>query len=333
MTVVTMPLSIYKTKKLRSIFILYWFLLLYIIVALVWWFIALSKQNHLMADFEINELKKDHPDYTSQVEKILDKEKRKTAQYIGEGAVFFLLIGAGAFVIFRAVRKQFRQGQQQQQLMMAITHELKTPIAVTKLNLETLQKRKLDESQQQRLIQNTIQEANRLNDLCNNILLSSQIEAGGYSITEEEINFSELIQNCADDFITRFPKRNIHTNIAEGILLQGDNLMLQMAINNLIDNALKYSPKDATVNISLTAQGNEILLSVADEGKGIEAAEKKKIFDKYYRIGNKATKEAKGTGLGLYLTKKIIQQHKATIYLKDNSPSGSIFVITFKPES
>ena len=325
-----MPFSIYKTKRLRFIFILYWFLLLYIIAALVWWFIALNKQNHQMADFEINELKKDHPAYINQVEKILDKEKRKTASYIGEGSVFLLMIGAGAFVIFRAVRKQFRQGQQQQQLMMAITHELKTPIAVTKLNLETLQKRKLDETQQQRLLQNTIQEANRLNDLCNNILLSSQIETGGYSITSEEINFSELVKNCVGDFITRFPKRDINSNIADEIFLQGDHLMLQMGINNLIDNALKYSAKDAAVIISLEEKDNEILLSVADEGKGIDASEKKKIFDKYYRIGNKATKEAKGTGLGLYLTKKIIQQHKASIFLKDNIPSGSIFVITFK---
>jgi two-component system, OmpR family, sensor histidine kinase CiaH len=328
-----MPLSIYKTKRLRSIFILYWFLLLYIIAALVWWFIALTKQNHQMAVFEISQLKKESPGYHSSVAAILDQEKRKTTQYIGEGAVFFLLIAAGAFVIFRAVLKQFRQGQQQQNLMMAITHELKTPIAVAKLNLETLQKRKLDESQQQRLIQNTIQETNRLNTLCSNILLSSQIETGRHSISKEEINFSQLVQHCANDFIVRYPKRSILTSIAEDLFLQGDHLMLQMAINNLIDNALKYSSKDAAVTISLEGKGNEILLSVADEGKGIEPAEKKKIFDKYYRIGNKATKEAKGTGLGLYLTKKIIQQHKAAIFLKDNIPSGSIFVITFKQES
>ncbi len=325
-----MPLSIYKTKRLRSIFILYWFLLLYIVAALIFWFIELNKQNHQMAVFEISQLIKESPGYDSTVAAILDQEKRKTAQYIGEGAVFFLLIAAGAFVIFRAVLKQFRQGQQQQNLMMAITHELKTPIAVAKLNLETLQKRKLDESQQQRLIENTIQETNRLNTLCSNILLSSQIETGRYSLSKEEINFSELVKNCSGDFITRFPKRSIRANISEDIFLQGDHLMLQMAINNLIDNALKYSSKDAAVTISLEAQENEILLSVADEGKGIEAAEKKKIFDKYYRIGNKATKEAKGTGLGLYLTKKIIQQHKAAIFLKDNIPSGSIFVITFK---
>jgi two-component system, OmpR family, sensor histidine kinase CiaH len=327
-----MPFS-YKTKKLRLIFLLYWFLLLYILAALIWWFIALNKQNHQMAVFEISQLIKDSPGYNSTRDAILDQEKRKTAQYIGEGTVFLILIGAGAFIIFRAVLKQLRQGQQQQQLMMAITHELKTPIAVAKLNLETLQKRKLNEAQQQRLIHNTIEEADRLNTLCSNLLLASQIETGRYALTKDEVNLSELVQRCADDFTARFPNRIINISIESDIVIQGDYLMLQMALNNLIDNALKYSPKDATVDVSLETTAREINIAVADNSKGIEAAEKKKIFDKYYRIGNKATKEAKGTGLGLYLTKKIIRQHQASIFVKDNVPSGSIFVISFKKES
>lgn len=325
-----MPFSYYKTKKLRVIFIVYWFFLLYIVSALVWWFIALNDQNHQMAEYEMAQLAKSNRDFTGEASIILENEKRKTAQYIGEGSVFFLLIIAGAVFIFRAVRNQLRQSQQQQNFMMAITHELKTPIAITKLNLETLQKRKLEENQQQRLIQNTIQEANRLNDLCNNILLSSQMEASGYSITKEEINMSELAAGCVNNFITRFPNRVINHEIAEGIFIQGDKLILQMAVNNLIDNAIKYSPKDLPITVSLKAEDKNIVFSVADEGKGITENEKKKIFDKYYRIGNKATSASKGTGLGLYLTKKIVQRHNASIFVNDNSPSGSIFVITFK---
>lgn len=283
-----------------------------------------------MADYELSQLKKDDPAYQTYEKNILEAKKRKTAQYIGEGSVFFLLIGAGAFFIFRAVLKQFRQSLQQQNFMMTITHELKTPIAVTKLNLETLQKRKLDETQQQHIIQNTIQEANRLNTLCNNLLLSSQIDTGGYSMTKETIDLSELAESCVRDFVIRFPKRKLNSNIQEDLTIEGDRLMLQMAINNLIDNALKYSGKDAAISVSLTAKQKSIDLAVADEGKGIESIEKKKIFDKYYRVGNKATKEAKGTGLGLYLTRKILKQHKADIHVEDNIPTGSIFVITFK---
>lgn len=324
-----MPLSSYKTKRLRLVFFVYWFLLAYIIAALVWWFIALNNQNHQVALHDISQLKKDSPSYFSATQAILAREKRKTSQYIGEGIVFFLVIMAGAIFIFRAVRRQLKLGQQQQHFMMAITHELKTPIAITKLNLETLQKRKLDDTQQQKLIQNTIQEANRLNALCNNILLVSQIEEKRYHVTTEEINLSELVNDCVKDFINRFPQRNYHTHISNAVFIKGDKLLLQLAANNLIENATKYSPKEKPVTVSLMQEAGKIKLSVHDEGNGIPQEDRKKIFDKFYRIGNKATKEAKGTGLGLYLTKKIAQQHRAVIYVSDNLPAGSIFTIEF----
>jgi signal transduction histidine kinase len=283
-----------------------------------------------MALHETTQLKKDDPAYFDEVQKIEVKEKRKTSQYIGEGAVFFLVIMAGAVFIFRAVRRQLKIGQQQQHFMMAITHELKTPIAVTKLNLETLQKRKLDESQQQKLIQNSIQETNRLNALCNNILLVSQIEDKRYHLTKEDISLTDLVNDAVQDFAGRFPQRNYNTDIAADIFLKGDKLLLQLAINNLIDNATKYSDKEKPVTISLLNEAGKIKLCVKDEGNGIPGADRKKVFEKFYRIGNKATKEAKGTGLGLYLTKKIAQQHKAIISVADNKPAGSIFTIEFR---
>lgn len=325
-----MPFSFYKTNRLRIIFLVYWVLLAYIIAALVWWFIALNRQNVQMASFEISQLKIGAPNNFQQLTEILAIKKRKTAQYVGEGAIFLLLILSGAAFIYRAVRRQFKSGQDQQNFMMAITHELKTPIAITKLNLETLLKRKLEESQQQRLIQNTIQEANRLNALCNNMLLASQMEAGGHHITKEAINLSELTIDCIKDFVIRYPQRIFQEEIIGDIYVTGDNFLLQMAINNLIDNAIKYSPKNSVISILLYQQQKVITLVIRDQGKGIEAAEKKKVFDKFYRIGNKATKEAKGTGLGLYLTKKIALQHDATIFVGDNTPTGSNFTILFK---
>ena len=325
-----MPFSFYKTNRLRIIFLVYWVLLAYIIAALVWWFIALNRQNVQMASFEISQLKIGAPNNSQQLTEILSIKKRKTAQYIGEGAIFLLLILSGAAFIYRAVRRQFKSGQDQQNFMMAITHELKTPIAITKLNLETLLKRKLEESQQQRLIQNTIQEANRLNALCNNMLLASQMEAGGHRITKEEINLSELTIACIKDFIIRYPQRIFQEEVVGDIYIMGDRFLLQMAINNLIDNAIKYSPKNSVISILLYQQQKVITLVIRDQGKGIEAAEKKKVFDKFYRIGNKATKEAKGTGLGLYLTKKIALQHDASIFVGDNTPTGSDFTILFK---
>ena len=319
-----------KSKKIRLIFFIYWVLLAYIIAALVWWFIALSRQNEQMAQFKLYELKKDDPQYLAKYEKVQEEKKRKTAQYIGEGSIFFLLIAAGAVFVYRAVNRELKLSRQQQNFMMAITHELKTPIAVAKLNLETLQLRKLDEEQRERLIQNTLQETNRLNALCNNMLISSQIEAGGYRIVHEEINISELVQNSVADFVTRFPKRKLQSNIIEGFFINGDSMLLQIAINNLLDNAIKYSPKEGSIITTVLQSGDDIEISVKDEGPGIEEHEKKKIFEKFYRAGNEATKLAKGTGLGLYLTKKIMQAHKGSMYVKDNHPKGSIFSITLK---
>ncbi|MDB5221886.1 MAG: His Kinase (Phospho-acceptor) protein [Chitinophagaceae bacterium] len=317
----------FKIKRLRTIYILYWFLLTYIIAALVWWFIALSQQNKMMTDYKLGELNTAEQGYQKQVNKINEEKRRKTGQYIGEGVTFFLLIVVGAVVVFRAVRRQFKQSQQQQNFMMAITHELKTPIAIAKLNLETLQKHKLPEEQQQQLISNTLQEAGRLNTLCNNLLLASKIESGDYEITTEKIDVGELVTESVNDFTMRFPKRNIDLNVSSGIYLTGDRLLLQMAVNNLIDNAIKYSGKEEKVEVSVKKENDEVRLLIKDEGKGIPDDEKNKVFIKFYRVGNLHTKEAKGTGLGLYLTKKIVEQHNGHILLADNEPRGSIFEV------
>ena len=319
-----------KSKKLRYIFIIYWFLLAYILAALVWWFIALNRQNHQMAQYELQQLSQTDNNYLAALNKIQSLEKRKTAQYIGEGITFFLLIIAGAVFVFRAVRRQLKNSQDQQNFMMALTHELKTPISIAKLNLETLQKRKLDEQQQNKLLQITLEETNRLDALCNNMLLSSQIEAGGYHITKEETNLSELVTKCVQDFMNRYPQHNISTNITDDLFIEGDRLLLQMLANNLIDNAIKYTAKESPVTIGLSESNNTIIFQVKDEGRGIAAEEKEKIFTKFYRIGSSATKAAKGTGLGLYLSKKITQQHNANISVTDNIPTGAIFTVTLQ---
>ncbi|MBP9097721.1 MAG: two-component sensor histidine kinase [Ferruginibacter sp.] len=320
----------FTSKKIKVIFFFYWFLLLYIIAALVWWYIALNRQNAQMTAFELQELKKDVPQYQEKYDYILELERRKTAQYAGEGATFFLLIVAGAFFVYRAASRELKLSRQQQNFMMAITHELKTPIAIAKINLETLQLRKLDEEKQQQIIHNTLQETSRLNSLCNNMLVSSQIEAGGYQVTNEEINISTLMTECVSDYKIRFPQRKFQSAIQDELFVIGDKMLLQIAINNLVDNAIKYSPKESPITLEADLKSSRVSIRVKDEGKGVEAHEKKKIFDKFYRAGNEATRKAKGTGLGLYLTRKIIGSHKGEIFIKDNTPHGSIFIIELK---
>ncbi len=322
-------MSALKSQKLTFVTFVYWVLLLYMVAALVWWFIALENQNQLMRDIKLGELLKTELSYTAKVRSIEEASNRKTAQYIGEGITFLALILLGAIYVFRATRRQLRLSEQQQNFMMAITHELKTPIAVTQLNLETLQKRKLDEEKQQKLISNTLQEANRLNSLCNNILFASQLDAGRYAASMQQVDLTDLLETVVDDCKTRYPLREFEEKIGADIFIKGDQFLLQMLLSNLLENAIKYSPKDKPVQVRLSANTKEVTLEIIDEGKGISQDEKKKVFDKFYRIGNENTRRAQGTGLGLYLSKKICDSHHARIYVTDNQPQGSNFTVQF----
>lgn len=316
-----------RNKHIRIIYIFYWMLLAYIVAALVFWFIALNTQNIELSRYRLEVLQKNDINFVEKEKAILNERSRKSTQYLGEGITFFLFIAAGAVFVFRIIKKQLVQSQQQQNFMIAITHELKTPIAVTKLNLETLQKRKLEPDQQKKLIRTTIHEANRLNSLCNNILLLSQIDSGGYSFSKEWFDLSLLAQNCIADFKLLFPQRIIRSEVEEEIFITGDKLLLQLAINNLLDNAIKYSSKESVVLLKLFKDNKLIRLQVADEGEGVEPSERKKIFEKYFRG---ARRQAKGTGLGLYLTREIVKQHAGVINLANNIPHGCVFEIDLK---
>lgn len=323
-------MSILKPKKLGTITVIYWFFLLYILVALVFWFFELQQQNEKMTGILLNELRHDQPDYYDRSVQILDEERRKTAQYVGEGVTFLALILVGAVFVYRATRRQIKLAQQQQNFMMAVTHELKTPIAVTQLNLETLQRRKLEPAQEQKLIANTLQEANRLNSLCNNILLASQYDAGAYRISKSPVDFSDVVNKSVHDFATRFPQRIIEAKIQENAGIKGEQLLLEMLVNNLLDNALKYTPRNKKVTIALSVDSRRIRLTVADEGPGIADSEKKKVFDKFYRIGSESTRSTKGSGLGLYLCKRIATDHNGVIKVADHAGGGATFIVDFK---
>ena len=320
---------LFRSKRLVIASTVYWVLLAYIIVALVWWFITLEEQNTRMASYRLAELNKDDPSFEKSHEAILSEKKRNTTQYISEGVTFLALTLVGAVFVYQAVRRQVRLQQQQENFMMAVTHELKTPMAITKLNLETLQKHNLGEEKKQKLLRTTLQEINRLDTLANNILVSSQLDAGRYRSPREELNFSDLVKSSVEDFKNRFPNRQWSSQVQEEADITGDALLLQILVNNLLENAVKYSPRDGKIECRLELKNHTIQLQVIDEGPGIPDNEKKKVFEKFYRIGNEATRTTKGTGLGLYLCKKIVEEHQGSIQVADNHPTGSNFTVSF----
>jgi signal transduction histidine kinase len=309
---------------------IYALLLVYIIAALTFWWISLEKQSRIIYDQEMKVLHQSVDSSTRPVsyakgrDDIEQRKKTRSSQYLGEGITFLAIILVGAAIVYTTYGFGIRLARQQQNFMLSVTHELKSPIAAMKLTLQTLRKHKLEEAKQQQLLDRCISESDRLNELCNNILIASQMEGGQYKSSAVPMDFSALVASCVQVYQLRYPDRFV-ARIAGGVIIAGEELLLSLAINNLLENAVKYTPADQQVEVSLQQREQRACLQVADHGNGIPDAEKKKVFEKFYRLGNEETRKTKGTGLGLYLTKMIVRYFKGTIMVRNNKPAGSIF--------
>ncbi|HCL82643.1 MAG TPA: two-component sensor histidine kinase, partial [Chitinophagaceae bacterium] len=191
-----MAIHLYKNKWANRATVIYWLLLIYVVAALIWWFIALNLQNRQMTEYKLNLLNRDDGAYLLKEAKIFNERDRMTRAYISEGLVFLSVIGVGAIFLYGAIIRQMRIQRQQQNFMMAITHELKTPISIARLNMETLQKHALDDAKKEKILKSSLQEINRLNALTGNILVSAQLEGGSYRFNKEELDFSQVVADC-----------------------------------------------------------------------------------------------------------------------------------------
>ncbi len=324
-------INIFKNiNKLQLVRVVYWLFLTYMVVAFIWWYVALVNQNEQIAKVQYGVMQTGDPNLAQKVHAIEDFQLRKNKQYLGEGVTILFLFLCGAIYVYRSLIKQIRYTNQQQNFMMAVTHELKTPIAITQLNVETLLKRNLDPEQQKKLLEVSLVETQRLDNLCNNILLASQLDMGEYQANTQEVDFSYIVEQTVQVFKNRFQERKFKSLVQAGILIKGESVLLQLLINNLIDNAIKYSSNMELIEIELSQLNDTTKLLIKDNGVGVHVNDKEKIFEKFYRAGAEHTRSTKGTGLGLYLCKRIAIFHNAKIMVTPNSPKGSIFTFIFR---
>lgn len=318
---------------MRFFTIVFSLLLVYTVAALIFWGISLQKQSRIIYDTEREALHQkldsiaQPQQYQTELAELDAHLQSRHKQYFGEGSVLLLILFVGAVIVYGSLQRNVRLQRQQRNFMLAVTHELKSPIAGVKLGLQTLQKRQLNPEQKEQLLKRCIQESDRLADLCNNMLITSQLEGRQYKSTREEFSLSDLVEDTADLYLARYPNR-ITTDIQAGCNIDGDRMLLQMALSNLLENAIKYTPPDTPIEIRLKKSKTEVKLEVADNGQGIPDGEKKKVLTKFYRIGDEATRKTKGTGLGLFLTSKIVKQHKGKLTLSNNEPRGALFQIS-----
>ncbi len=310
---------------LKLVSVIYWIFLTYMVAAFIWWYVSLEKQNDQITQIKIEKLQATPGTNTDQYKALLNYQERKRKQFLGEGITFLFLFFLGAIYVYRSLVKQLRYSNQQQNFMMAVTHELKTPIAVTQLNIETLLKRELQADQQKQLLNNSLKETQRLDALCNNILLAAQLDLADYQQNKQSIQLSEMVKAVIKSFEERFPARKMIVQVQEEVMMFAEPLLMQMLLQNLLDNANKYAPIETPIEVVLEKNDRQILLQVKDQGPGIPPAERERVFNKFYRMGNESTRSAKGTGLGLYLCKKIAEFHQSQLLISENQPQGTIF--------
>jgi signal transduction histidine kinase len=320
------------------------FVIVYMLLAFTWWSVLLYTKNKdaflakselikqtMMSDHQIHSLEEFFA--TPEYQTLAKEYKRQEWMILGEGIVFVLSLVAAVWFINQGYHKEMNAALQRRNFLLSITHELKSPIASVKLILQTFQKRSLNPEQQEKLTNTALKETERLNNLVNDLLLAAKIETT-YQLQPENFDLLQLTENLIADLKIKYPEVDFEIQSKnQNFFITADKLGLNSVILNLLENAVKYSPEPAKVNVRLARLDENLMIEVADLGIGIADAEKKKIFDQFYRIGNEDTRETKGTGLGLFIVKQVIKAHKGSIKVLDNTPRGSIFRILLPMEN
>lgn len=208
-----------------------------------------------------------------------------------------------------------------------IAHDLKSPVTRIRGFAELALVHEENIEDYRIMAANTIEESDRLLDMINTMLIISKAEAGEGDYTFNTINLTAMIREACDLFAPLAEDKRISfsNEIEEDIFVEADIRMLQRAFSNLLDNAIKYTPKDGMIRITAILENQAVSIKVKDTGIGVLPEFHEKIFDRFFRVESSRT--SSGTGLGLSLARSIIRQHKGEIHVTGNLNKGSVFEI------
>ncbi len=227
------------------------------------------------------------------------------------------------------IRKQKKLSDIKNDFISNLTHEFKTPVSTIRLATEYLSETDLSQNQDKvnqylNLIKN---ENMRLGNQITRVLELAQHDLGEIKLKLEEVDFSRLIRECCKTYHLN-QKIKLTVDLPDDpVLCKGDPDQLTNAILNILDNAVKYSDATPVIQVELQKKDNEVVLSIADKGRGIPENELSSIFDKFYRVSQGYRHDVKGFGIGLYFTKMIVEMHGGTIHVQSRLSKGSVFKI------
>lgn len=290
-------------RYIRNPLFLFYLLVMYVVAQFSWWlYLIASLYGQIYSDPVLLE--------------------KKTMMLVGEGTVFVIILFGGVFMIKRAYRKEHELNKLQENFLLSISHELKTPIASVQLYLQTLQKRELNDQKREQIYASGLTEIKRLESLVNNLLITRSIENRNYFLSKTKLELDTHVKDFIHSVQSSLLKNHTVHLETEPVSLVADKEALTSIISNLVQNAVKYSPANTEINIRVNKTASQAVLEISDQGIGISDQNKEKVFQRFFRDENEMTRKSKGTGLGLFICKFLVQLHNGKILLKDNSPTG-----------
>jgi two-component system phosphate regulon sensor histidine kinase PhoR len=237
----------------------------------------------------------------------------------------------GAVAVIRDMSREHEVDELKSSLVSTVSHELRTPLTMIRGFSELLLARPdLDPSRSQEALEHIHESSQRLGRLIDDLLSVSRIESGGLGTALGEIGLAGVLDEVLVSFISNGADR-VSTELPEDLpLVLADPDQLYQVLSNLVSNALKYSSADAPVRVSARVAGDEVHVSVMDRGIGMTPAEVAQVFGKFARVDRPEVREVGGTGLGLYITKRLVDMMGGSIWVRSKATEGSIFTFSLR---
>jgi signal transduction histidine kinase len=249
------------------------------------------------------------------------------------GVILFMAIIVGIVLNTIFLVREVRKNEQHDGFINAVTHELKTPIASIRLHLETLRTREVDETHRKEFYSVMLTDTARLLRTVEQVLEAGRTGQRRRRINRSVIDVGAVVQECLQTVQTQLNPAKIQYsesfNDGSRPLVLGDHDELRVAVSNLVDNALKYSPESPRVAVEVAPfDGNRLAIRVTDSGIGIARGQLKHIFKRFYRIPARIVLRVKGSGLGLFIVRSVVERHGGRVFAESPGEGmGSTFTI------
>ncbi|UCF99749.1 MAG: HAMP domain-containing histidine kinase [Spirochaetaceae bacterium] len=257
-------------------------------------------------------------------------------------SILFVSILVGGILVLRAVRAEVLLARQKTGFVANVSHELKTPLTSIRMFAEMLETgRQTSEGKRQEYLSLMVSESERLTRLINNVLDFSRMEQGRKHYAMEVLDPVALCRELVDNQRPRYEQNGFHLELrvrtgeeggrgaaaAETVWIQGDPESLKQSLLNLLSNAEKYSGEQKSIEVEIRREGRWVYMDVMDRGRGVPAAQTKRIFEEFYRGDDSLTAKVRGSGLGLAITRRILRDHGGDVLYIPREGGGSIFRI------